>query len=588
LKYSKFVLLIIFAIFLDSCGDPFFYDITGAEVSLNISVGEPGRGFFRINGGSSLSDGGEFKIPKDSRVTLEAVPADGNAFVSWRGAQKSYDPVYSFTLRKNTDVTLNFLPQGENPWLIMIYMAAANSLESDGLKDLNDMEYGLSQADDELLARIKVLVLFDRISAADLAKADPQNSSYYDTAADGDWAGTRLYEVLPDADRRKINSRIIETAGSWRGNADQEESMGNKETLSSFLGWAGEAYPEYNRHALILWNHGGGVSVVRSVASSPVTAGADSRSICLDDEDYDNGYGLNGQLFLGEISEVLSRHYNSSRKLEFIGFDACYMGMYEIAYQFKDYARYFAAAPGVEYSGWAYRDFLHKNTAFTDGESLAREIVLSFAENADRLDHSLTAYNLEKIGPLKTTVDRLASVIAEEIAVNPGFQKILEMRRDTSLHYYKSESESLQYPFYDLGSLCKSLADTGSVSVNFNAQQVLAALGQGVVYAWKNFTPSYSGSGIEWGLTIFFSRGNLNFNSGSKTYSHYANHWYYTHLDTNDADTGYAEGFYYGQIDAADSDTNGIVETWRELLEYLYDPYDPGAGKLSSLTPGRY
>jgi hypothetical protein len=588
----------LFIILLSGCED-FLSD--SSLYSGNVTVRSPDRGSFSVSADSSNQGGkGEYRYRKGTRVALRALPAEGAAFGSWTGSYANYQANFSFTIDRDISLNCNFSTLDENSWLVLVYMAGANSLENDGLLDMNKMEYGLALADQENLGALKVITLFDRISAEDMAKTNPTggfNSSFPDTTRDGNWTGTRLYEVVPDTNTETLKSQIIAEALPWRHDANQEEHMGNQETLASFISWALSAYPGYRHQALILWNHGGGVSISRSITASetPRELPPPLRSICLDDEDYQDGYGLNGQLFLGEIREVLKRFYGPSKKLDVIGFDACYMGMYEVAYQFRDLASYFAASPGLEYSGWDYRNLFKNLHNYSSGGDFVREQVLSYADASQGLNHSMTAYDLSKIQGVKSAFDGLASVIAGELekTKNGGgnfTRTLLESLRDNRDHrqpgtffFPETQADSLQYPFFEMGSFCDALISYGNNEpIAAAAEALKSALQAGVVYAWKRSGYDALGSGkhIPRGLSFFFSRGDQSFYSAGKdaSLSHYANHWFYTSLDTN---TTYAPGFYYGHIDAADSNSNGIVETWRELLEYLYDPED-------TLSPGTY
>jgi hypothetical protein len=459
------------------------------------------------------------------------------------------------------------------------------------------MEAGLAALEANQRARIKVTALLDRISG--------------NSREDGDWKGTRLYEVLPDPgpSRDRIVSRVIENAPPWRAGPDEEEHMGNKETLASFIGWAREAYPQYVNQVLILWKHGGGVAVgsTQTARSAGDAGPGPLPSICLDDEDYrggQEGYGLEGQLYLGEIKEVLGRYYSpGAGKLRVIGFDACYMGMYEAAYQFREAAEYFGASPGLEFLGWNYEGLFGDPETFRDGASFTGNNVRLYAAISASFDHTMTAFDLAHAEPLKTAVDHLGTVLWEALEVektSPGSgltRGDLEILRDSGpeggpIAYWRNdtvklspaaeENESLYFPFFDLGSLCGFLAQSPAPSgVKTAAKGVQDALARGIVDTWKN--PAFSGGGYDGprlprGLAIFFSRGNKTFSRSGSSQSHYASHWYYTSLATSD----WKPGLYYGRLDAAGSNDNDMVETWRELMEYLYDPGE------SLLTPGRW
>ena len=134
--------------------------------------------------------------------------------------------------------------------LVMVYVSGSNSLRNEIIWDLNSMEKGLFIAKSNGFTKLKVVALVDK-----------------DSSVGGEsWTGTRLYEVTPffnELSTNKIHSQIIETAsnslGEWRTSADQEEDMGNIKTLENFILWATETYTDYQKHSLILWNHGGGV-----------------------------------------------------------------------------------------------------------------------------------------------------------------------------------------------------------------------------------------------------------------------------------------------------------------------------------------
>jgi len=520
-------------------GDLFF----GPLYSVTVTMNDSSAGTYSISSDAKdeSKTAGEHRFREGSVVTLSAQPSEDYQFDSWSGEyQPSWDPELTFTVTRDADLNLNFATTGNDPWLVMVYMAAANNLESDAIFDFNSMEQGLYDADPDTRSNVTVMVLFDRASAASLSATD---SAWDDDDSDGDWSGTRLYEVRPDDDTAHINSRIIESAGAWRSGPDDEESMGNKATLDAFVAWAASAYPTHVRHALILWNHGGGLASSRSLDSGTV-ASTSSRSVCTDDEDYNDGYGIDGQLFIGEIQEVLEHSYSETDKLAVLGFDACYMGMYEIAYEFKDIANYFVGSPAVEYGGWNYASLFSDSDALVDGRGFVREVVMGYQEKSLTAPNTMTGVDLSVMEDLKTAVDDLAAALATVS------QSTIEAARDESTQYFPS-GDGLYFPYHDLGSLCEKIA-TRIASVDPQADAVLSKLRDSVVYTWTDtIYGGYEGK-LSNGLSIFFS-------INAQDYS--AHDFYWSEYDPD----------YFGYIDAANSDSNGTVETWRELLEYLYD-----------------
>ncbi|MCR4875259.1 MAG: hypothetical protein K5923_05970 [Clostridia bacterium] len=111
----------------------------------------------------------------------------------------------------------------------------------------------------------------------------------------------------------------------------QNNSMGNKDTLQSFLEYCNTHYVN-TKKALILWNHGGG----------PIQG-------CCFDEIFNND-----SLDIGELSNAITGAQLA--QLDFIGFDACLMGSFEVAYALKDYSKYMIASEESEPGrGWDYK-----------------------------------------------------------------------------------------------------------------------------------------------------------------------------------------------------------------------------------------
>lgn len=125
---------------------------------------------------------------------------------------------------------------------------------------------------------------------------------------------------------RQGENRVV--AGTAK-NAD----MGAFETLAAFVNFCTEKYPA-EHYGLILWDHGGG----------PLWGyGADELF---------QGDGL----LLSEMQLAMERTvFSESRKLDFVGFDACLMGNLETMAVWAPYAEYFVASEELEPGdGWDY------------------------------------------------------------------------------------------------------------------------------------------------------------------------------------------------------------------------------------------
>lgn len=506
---------------------------------------------------------GLYEYRDGTRVTLRATPsADGVVFDSWSGGYTSYDAEFSFTVAKDADLRANFVSLDE-PWLVMVYMAAANTLEADGYYDLNRMELGLAEAEPALRGNLKVVALYDRISTADYLAANPGANTAYNSSDDGDWSGARLYEVRPDDDEAVLTSRVIPSAssslGTWRSGADDEMDMGDKGNLTAFVAWATEAYPAYRKHALILWNHGSGLSA--------------SRSICFDDEVYagDGKYGSIGQLYIGELDEALEPVYGTDglagHGLEAFGADACHLGLYEAAYEIRDLAAYFVASPAIEYGGWNYARLFSTESAFDSGRAFVKEVVQGYQAKSYFSPNTMTAVDLSYMAGLKTAVDGLGAALLDyrDTGTTGSLaerQVAIEALRDASVAYYSGSDYDtpLYAPYHDLGDFCERVRIAAlSDGTKSAAEAVLSALSPAVVYAWT--ASRYGGfeGACGRGLGIFFSHGDEAYTVNAETRSHYAYQWYYT-------DDG--AGILYGKISAADAPAGSV--TWRGMLDKFY------------------
>ena len=233
-------------------------------------------------------------------------------------------------------------------WTVMVYMGADNDLEPFAITDLNEMEVVGSTTN------FDVVVQLDRHPGWD--------------TSNGDWRSTRRYLVKKDTNPNVIGSQLIMELG--------ERNMGDPIVLREFVSWAIANYPS-EKYLLIIWDHGTGwhrevisrigidsalTSAAESLSSRtefalgqgaadvlqfpPSPFGSEfSKALCADETDFSD------ILFNHEINEALS----TIPKLDILGFDACFMGMIEVAYQFQGEASYIVGSEELEPGdGWEY------------------------------------------------------------------------------------------------------------------------------------------------------------------------------------------------------------------------------------------
>jgi clostripain len=447
------------------------------------------------------------------------------------------------------------------------------------MEDLNEMEHGLylaSLGDSSITDKIKIIVQVDRSSGYD-------NSAEY---TGENWSDTRRYIIRPDP----ANS------GAWTSqridNDLGEVNMGDANNLAGFVEYCKEHFPAPN-YSLILWNHGGGlkkksasstISISDNGKSSSVfsvKATGPSKEICIDETDGDDA------LYTGEITDVLTDIHS----VDFLGFDACLMGMIEVAYEYRPGVSGKFGADAICYSpaseqgdGWNYEKILNRlKGSGTDDESdlcydadsltanqFAEIVAKEYADDDSTYGDNTqtqTAVDNTKVAALKTALDAFA--VAYSTA------STLETQRDLTMHYFDESSvdELINIPFYDLYDFAERMNGT---SANAAATSLMNAIKVFILYSYGG--SSYSGfTAGQNGLSFFFTDGDNIYKS--KPYIAYQ--WWYTSVDSN---VWWPGGHYYGNLDFCDGNDNGTVETWFERLMKMYrdtgltQGYHPGPG----------
>ena len=446
-------------------------------------------------------------------------------------------------------------------WTIMIYLDADNNLDYYGVDDFEEMMDGFMAAYNKgSMGNLDIIVLFDRWEDQEIP----------------DWHDTRLYRIGTTAERLEGNGFF--DAPITATSTTAELNMGDQDTLYDFIRYCKTYYPA-DHYALVLWNHGEGV---RSTGGRPGTSSV--KSVCIDDSHGDS-------LYLEEIQQALGDTFSSSDKLDIIAFDACLMGMVEVAYEFRSLADYFVASMNyVQLKGWDY-ERLFSNMHGNMDESLLTPADLSFhvvdsyrsfiTSTLYDSGQTMTAVKLWEMEQLKASIDSLATVLNtlehNHHLTSDNSASPLEEIRDASYHFYESNYLSIYYPYYDLYDLCTGFDESGiSSSLSNAAQDVVTSLGSAILWTFgqidSSFSiPSYAGSGASAprGLSILFPRGNRRRWDTSE--DSYVSYYFYDHWYTSYDISGSEEE--PGQIDFCTYDSDTSVESWLELFEAWYDPY---------------
>jgi hypothetical protein len=450
---------------------------------------------------------------------------------------------------------------GTNTWTIMVYMDGDNNLEANALQDINEME--LVNLENE---GVKVIVLIDRCDG-------------YSTA-DGDWKGTRLYEIKKDLDTNKINSTRLadSTYLNLTSSGDNEElNMGAPATVTKFISFCKNSYSA-DKYAFIFWNHGGGwrsrAALLRRML---VSSQADNKSIYsyINSKKFKPGTNninkavcwdetsSNDCLYMSEVESALS-----GNGINVIGFDACLMSMVEVVYQLKDCGDYVvASSPTEPASGWVYNRFLYQLINLSDNSSLnlSKCIVDSYIDYTEEDDITLSVIDLSKVNSLASAISTFATNLQSEDA-----DDVCIARYDT--YSYSGE------PFIDLYHFAENLSGvTGSSGL-------ITALTNAVVYHRHRNCPDSHGLSIYFPVHSSMDSEYANYSSsvidfpGAVTWDEFLTDYY------SDAAAFTYTIETFPNSGSGSSNTDTYLMLFTSSLNYIVQDDDSGTNYLSKIT----
>jgi len=235
---------------------------------------------------------------------------------------------------------------------------------------------------------------------------------------------TSRFKIVKDGNPYVIDSRQIVLG---------DKDMASSQTLANFIKWVKNNYPA-EHYALVLWNHGSGwESVLQDQTANH----------------YMNMQELKSALEAGGV------HF------DVIDFDACLMGMYEVAYIIKDYADYMVASEHTEPGyGDSYDLILAQLTSNPniDSKNLAEVIVdsyFTFYQNWGAVSITKSALDLSQFNQFDSLVGQLADLLITDLTTE---RTEIEQARDGA-QFYQVRSHKDFYDFLlGLELLCSNTA----------------------------------------------------------------------------------------------------------------------------------
>ena len=278
-------------------------------------------------------------------------------------------------------------------------------------------------------------------------------------------------------------------------------SMGKTSTLQSFLEYGLSTYPA-EKTALILWNHGGGL-----------------QGVCFDEKSSDDS--LTANEVINAVSGALSNVENAPSKLEWIGYDACLMGVQDIAEKNSEYFKYMIASQESEAgAGWDYDNWIDDLYAKKDTETILKAICDSFIadNNYDDYgnyttaynDQTLAYYNLAYAAEYKNAWESMAQQLSSKLS-NSNKSSFASLVKSCK-HYADTDYE--YYGLFDAKDFINKLANNSTFKpASSYTTAVLNAHAKFVPYAAKGAKAGNSN-----GVSLYWA-----YNSNTSYYNTYTN-----------------------------------------------------------------
>jgi len=211
-----------------------------------------------------------------------------------------------------------------------------------------------------------------------------------------------------------------------------------------------------------------------------------------------------------ELQEAIKQAtQNGDQRIDVLHYDTCLMGMWEHAYQVKDYVDYLAFSQN---EGWAVFAF-DKYVQILSGDnvrSVASEIARLYSVEVELIarPYTISTIDLAQMDSLRQQVDQLASLL--ESGMSTHKQQVQASRQTTqrldSTGDFELTEEDTMLDLYDLAAQIKSqIADA---SVQSAATAVQTAVNQAVVAEHHQSGETPNGDHIDLGnthgLSIYF------------------------------------------------------------------------------------
>lgn len=313
------------------------------------------------------------------------------------------------------------LPAAAADWTMLVYVAADNNLEAAALENVKQMAAQGSSAN------VNIVVQIDR-------SAGKKQRGGYSVAP------------LLNVPAFTTTKRLWLKKGAVQEVADLGEiDTGDPAALSDFITWGLTNFPS-SKSALVLWDHGGGVT----------------------------GFGWDDtsnhhHLTLSDTGKAVTSGLQRAgkAKLDLLGFDACLMGNLEIAYELRNLADWFVGSEELEPAhGWDYGPVIAAAASKVAPRELGRSIIDGYA--ASCVSHktapqcTLALVDMSKVEAVASAANQLGNALKGKVVTVEAWSEVATAQSKAE-EYGKSPGSRSKFGVIDaLDFARKSPADEGT------------------------------------------------------------------------------------------------------------------------------
>jgi hypothetical protein len=245
----------------------------------------------------------------------------------------------------------------KKPFTLLVYMVADNNLDSFAVDDINEMEeFGLTD-------NMDVVVYLDRVI--------------------GSVPESPVVLLISNDNTADVISPVVRSY--------EEQDSCASDSLRGFIEWAKSEYPS-ERYGIVLWSHGTGwlpddyvplnfaSKKAKSYVNKPEPSEEIPSNLCPASSGYvPLSFGRDVSTGKSEMNIDSLSTALQNQNLDFVIFDACYMGDVEVAYQLRDVANYLLFSQiEILNTGFPYNDILPVINNQDDTQAMLEDVAVAF------------------------------------------------------------------------------------------------------------------------------------------------------------------------------------------------------------------